>query len=215
MRSVSATPPPRTPAPQTREGPLDPDGRREAEFTRLSRRIVRCTRCPLAQSRTHAVVYRGSLSPRVVFVGEAPGAEEDRQGVPFVGRSGKLLDGAVALLGPALGSYGVLNLLKCRPPRNRFDTRAAAACRPYLDRQLELLRPRVLASLGARALRSLDPDAPPVLRSAGTVRRTRIGWLFPLIHPAAALRSRRLRERWDRDVHTFGDWLRSPSLEML
>jgi uracil-DNA glycosylase len=127
--------------------------------------------------------------------------------VPFVGRSGKLLDRAVGELGATLGAYGVLNVLKCRPPENRFDPHAAATCRPYLWRQLELLEPRVLAPLGARALRALDPAAPPILQAAGVPRPGPTAWLFPLVHPAAALRSRRLRARWEGDVRALGRWL--------
>jgi DNA polymerase len=191
------------------------EGDRRRALEHLSRQIARCTLCSLSQSRNHVVVYRGSFVPRIVFVGEAPGAEEDRQGVPFVGRSGKLLDRAVETIGAALGSYGVLNVLKCRPPGNRFDPRAAESCRPYLERQLTLLRPRAVAPLGSRALRTLDPRSPPILVAAGAPRRGPSGWLFPLIHPAAALRSRRLRERWERDVGALGAWLGAPPFEML
>lgn len=189
--------------------PAGPPGAasRRVAFERLAAEIRSCTRCPLSRGRTQAVVYRGSLAPSTVFVGEAPGAEEDRQGVPFVGRSGRLLDAAIARLGPALGPFGVLNLLKCRPPENRFDPAAARSCRPYLDRQLELLGPTLLISLGARALSSLAPEAPPVLGCAGAARRRGDGWLFPLVHPAAALRARRFRDRWDHDLSELAAWL--------
>jgi uracil-DNA glycosylase len=184
-------------------------------FERLSREIRVCTLCPLSKSRQHAVVYRGSLAPRVVFVGEAPGADEDREGLPFVGRSGRLLDAAIARIGPTLGSFGVLNVLKCRPPANRFDASAARTCRPYLDRQLALLRPRLLVPLGARALVALDPQAPPILSAAGRARLGRAGRLFPLLHPAAALRSRRWHARWDSDVAALAEWLARGALETL
>ncbi len=185
---------------------------REAELEALGRRIRACRLCSLATHRIQAVVYRGSLAPRVVFVGEAPGAEEDRQGLPFVGRSGAILDRAIAELGAPLGPWGIVNLLKCRPPDNRFDRRAAATCRPYLDRQLELLRPDGLVTLGAHALATLDPAAPRVLLAAGVARPRAAGWLFPMVHPAASLRSRRLRERWERDLRALGSWLgRAPS----
>ncbi len=150
------------------------------------------------------MVYRGSLAPKIVFVGEAPGAAEDRTGLPFVGRSGRRLDAAVAGLGLGPGDWGVLNLLKCRPPHNRFDPAAARTCRPYLDRQLALLRPALLVPLGARALHALDPEAPGILVAAGTLRAHRVPPIFPLLHPAAALRSRRWSERWDRDVAMLG-----------
>jgi len=140
-------------------------------------------------------------------VGEAPGAEEDRTGVPFVGRSGQELDRAVARLGLSEGEFGVLNVLKCRPPGNRFDRSAARTCRPYLDRQLALLRPQVIVTLGARALAAVDPTAPPMLAAAGRPRPGAELAHFPLIHPAAALRSRKLRERWETDVRALAGWL--------
>jgi len=188
---------------------------RLAAFGALSEEIRACRRCPLGSSRTNAVVYRGGLSPQVVFVGEAPGAAEDREGVPFVGRSGRILDGAIGSLGLPDGSVGVLNVLKCRPPENRFDRAAAETCRPYLDRQLALLRPRALVSLGASALRVLDPQAPPILTAAGAPRESRWGPLFPLVHPAASLRSTRLRERWMTDVGALGRWIETTLVQRL
>lgn len=188
------------------------DARRVSAETRgawatLSENIQRCRRCPLGAIRTQAVIYRGSLAPWIVFVGEAPGAAEDHEGVPFVGRSGRSLDAAIAHLGLRAEEYGVLNVLKCRPPGNRFDRSAARTCRPFLVRQLELVRPKVLVPLGASALRALDPDAPPILRSAGTPRTVEGRTIFPLIHPAAALRSKRFAQRWSQDVATLQRWI--------
>src|SRR5208282_6010765 len=184
-----------------------PRARVRAEWNRLSRTIRACQLCPLGAVRTQAVVYRGGPAPRVVFIGEAPGAEEDRTGLPFMGRSGRELDRAVESLGLSSEEYGVLNVLKCRPPANRFDPRAARTCRPYLDQQLDLLRPAAIVTLGAHALRAIDPNAAPMLTSAGRSREQGIWPTFPLIHPAAALRSRRLRERWETDVRALGRWL--------
>ena len=162
--------------------------------------------CPLARGRTYAVAYRGAPRPWLVLVGEAPGAEEDRQGLPFVGRAGRLLDRTIAAVGLGSDDYGIVNVLKCRPAQNRFDPDAAEACRPYLDRQLALLAPSALVTLGARALAALDPGALPMLRSAG-VERLRAGTpLFPMIHPAAAMRSRRWAERWTHDLRAFRRW---------
>jgi len=209
---------PREPRTATRPGPraaARSAPARARAFAALSEEIRACTLCSLSATRTQAVVYRGSLAPRVVFVGEAPGAEEDRQGVPFVGRSGKLLDAAISQLGPGLGEHGVLNVLKCHPPGNRFDLRAARTCRPYLDRQLALLRPKVLVPLGARAWNSLAPGAGPILAVAGAPRPAADRWLFPLMHPAAALRSRRWRQRWERDVRALGAWLQGRGFETL
>jgi uracil-DNA glycosylase len=183
---------------------------RPDSWDRLTREIEQCELCPLSRTRTHVVIYRGGRAPRVVFVGEAPGAEEDRTGLPFQGRSGRRLDAAIREVRLEAAEFGVLNLFKCRPPKNRFDPRAARACRPYLDRQLALLAPERLVSLGAHALRALDPTSPPILRVAGTPRSSAWGPLFPLVHPAAALRSRRLAERWNADVIALGRWLGSP-----
>jgi uracil-DNA glycosylase len=195
-KSVSVRPVRRAPSPAERSA-----------WNRLSRTIRACQLCPLGAVRTQAVVYRGGLAPRVVFVGEAPGAEEDRTGLPFVGRSGRELDRAIATLGLRPEEVGVLNVLKCRPPGNRFDPSAARTCRPYLDRQLQILRPEAIVTLGARALRVMDPAAPPVLSAACRPRGPGRIPHFPLIHPAAALRSRRLRERWEQDFRALGRWL--------
>jgi uracil-DNA glycosylase len=147
-----------------------------------------------------------------VFVGEAPGAEEDRVGIPFVGRSGRILDAAIATLGLTSDGFGVMNVLKCRPPDNRFDRGAAAACRPHFERQLTLLAPRALVSLGASALRALDPGAPPMMQAAGRPRTTPFGPLFPLVHPAASLRSGAMRLRWSADLGRLAEWVAATGL---
>ena len=190
--------------------PLDRAAAAPEAWERLTREIASCRRCDLHATRTRVVVYRGGPAPRVLFIGEAPGAEEDRTGLPFQGRSGKRLDAAIGSIGLRPADFGIVNLIKCRPPENRFDPVAAGACRPYLERQLDWLHPERLVTLGAHALRALDPSAPPVLTAAGTPRTLPRGPLFPLIHPAAALRSRRLAERWTADVRSLGRWLERP-----
>jgi uracil-DNA glycosylase len=187
------------------EGPSSEDRER---WERLSAEIRSCTLCRLHATRIQAVVYRGSLTPRVLFVGEAPGAEEDRTGLPFVGRSGQRLGAAIEHIGLRPAEFGVLNVVKCRPPRNRFDRRAERTCRPYLNRQIALLRPRRLVSVGAHALRALAPNSSPLLNVAGSPVSGTDPPLFPLIHPAAAMRSRRWAERWTADVNALGRWLR-------
>jgi uracil-DNA glycosylase len=195
------------PAPSTPPSRASPAGSFGPAWSQLEAEIRGCRKCPLHASRTHVVIYRGSAAPRIVFVGEAPGATEDRLGLPFVGRSGQRLDAALVEAGVDPAVYGVLNLIKCRPPRNRFDRAAAVTCRPYLDRQLELLHPSVLVSLGAYALGALDPSAPRILLAAGHPRPLEGRMLFPLIHPAAALRSRVLAHRWRSDFTALGIWL--------
>ncbi len=198
-----------------RRGAAEPEGPPTPAWRRLAEEAKACRRCPLHMSRTHVVFYRGGPAPSVVFVGEAPGREEDLSGRPFVGRAGKRLDEALGRLGLADGSYGIVNLVKCRPPENRFDRAAALACRSILDRQLELLAPERLVTLGAHALRLLDPDAPPIVQAAGTPRRLGARPLFPLLHPAAALHAPRYRARWEADVGRLAEWLRERPGETL
>lgn len=178
-----------------------------AVWEALSGEIRECVRCPLHLGRIQAVVYRGGAHPWVVFVGEAPGAEEDRVGRPFVGRAGAKLDRAIAGLGLRESEVGIVNLLKCRPPGNRFDPSAAATCRPYLYRQLDLLGPKLIVTLGRWALHELDPGALAMTRAAGTVRTAGAWTVFPLLHPSA-VRSRATAVRWDRDLEILADWLR-------
>jgi uracil-DNA glycosylase len=193
--------------PPGRSAPTAPHSAIAEAWGRLEREIRECRRCSLHETRTNVVIYRGSHSPRVVFVGEAPGATEDRTGIPFTGRSGQRLDAAIDSVGLRPEEFGVLNLVKCRPPGNRFDPGAARTCRPHLDHQLEILRPSVLVSLGAHALRALDPEAPRILLAAGHPRRSGGRDLFPLVHPAAALRSRALAARWRLDLAALTEWL--------
>lgn len=204
---MAAIPPRKTARPRPRKA-RRLSSRRQAEWKRLSHEIRTCQLCPLGRTRTQAVVYRGSLTPRVVFVGEAPGVVEDRTGIPFVGRSGRRLDAAIERLGLEPTAFGVLNVLKCHPPGNRFDRLAARTCRPYLDRQLALLRPELVVTLGASALRTVDPGAPPLLAVAGRPRPPALWRVFPLLHPAATLRSRRWAKRWEDDLAALGAWLR-------
>ncbi len=175
-------------------------------WSALRAEVAACTRCPLHRSRTQPVFYRGGLRPHLVVVGEAPGAQEDRLGRPFVGRAGRRLDAALAAVGLGEAEVGLLNVLKCRPPGNRFDPAAARSCRTHLDRQLAWLDPPRLVTVGARALAALDPEAPPILRCAGRPRTALGRPLFPLIHPAA-VRSHALARRWADDVDALGAWL--------
>ncbi|MGQ0534650.1 MAG: uracil-DNA glycosylase [Methanobacteriota archaeon] len=116
-----------------------------------------CHRCPLAASRTRMVVYRGSRSPRVAFVGEAPGREEDEQGRPFVGRSGKLLDRWIQAMGLSNEDVLVTNTVRCRPPENRTPTKAeVGACREHLSALLSQTKPAAVVALGRSAHAALD-----------------------------------------------------------
>lgn len=198
----------RAPEPAARD-PIPEHRGFPAGWEQLVGEVSACTRCRLHAVRTHVVVYRGSATPRVLFVGEAPGAAEDRAGVPFVGRSGQRLDRAVATVGLTESEVGVLNLIKCRPPANRFDAEAARACRSYLDRQIDLLRPGLVVPLGAHALAALVPGAPRISDAAGAALRADGRAYFPLLHPAAALYRPAWRDRWERDLLALRHYLGS------
>ncbi len=156
----------------------------------LAGRARGCTACPeLTATRTHVVPGAFPTGARLVVLGEAPGAQEDESGLPFVGRSGQLLDALLAEVGADRADVGVLNTVKCRPPANRPPTRAeSATCRGWTSRQLELAAPAVVVALGLSAARwFLGPGTLSSLRGrlhdVGGVR------VLPTYHPSAALRS--------------------------
>jgi uracil-DNA glycosylase family 4 len=148
-----------------------------------------CTACPLAGSRN--LVVPGVCPPqaRLLLVGEAPGAAEDAGGLPFVGRSGQLLDSMLADAGIDRRAAAVCNVVKCRPPRNRAPRRLeVATCRPWLDRQVELVDPVVVVTLGATALSWALGPAARIGQVHGCVHAVGGRALVPTYHPAAALR---------------------------
>lgn len=150
-----------------------------------------CTRCDLAASRTQVVFGRGDPDADLVFVGEAPGADEDAQGFPFVGRSGKLLDRLVLEeIGLERDDFYVMNVVKCRPPGNRDPLPVEiAACSEWFDGQLASLKPRVIVTLGNFASKALLETAQGITKVRGTTYPWRDGIaLVPTFHPAAVLR---------------------------
>lgn len=164
---------------------------RELGWEALEARVSGCTRCPLHAGRTRTVFGVGNRNADWLVIGEAPGAEEDRQGEPFVGRAGKLLDAMLAALGYVRDQVYIANVVKCRPPENR-DPRPdeAASCAPYLDRQIELLGPKVILAVGRVAAQRLLRADTPVGRLRGRVYRYGPAEI-PLVvtwHPAYLLR---------------------------
>lgn len=149
-----------------------------------------CTACPLAAGRTQVVFGRGDPEASLMFVGEGPGREEDLQGEPFVGRSGKLLDRLVAEeLGFGRDECYVCNTVKCRPPGNRDPLPGELqACRPFLDAQLAFVRPQVVVTLGNFASRALLDVTEGVTRLRGRAYPFGDAVLVPTFHPSAALR---------------------------
>jgi uracil-DNA glycosylase len=155
------------------------------------------------ETATHMVPGEGSPTAEVMIVGEAPGASEDKQGRPFVGRAGKLLDELLEAAGLQRDDVYITNVLKARPPGNR-DPRAdeVAHSMPWLEEQLALIQPRLIVPLGRHALRHFDPDV-KISDVHGQVLYARDRALFPMYHPAAALRARGLRETLFEDARAL------------
>lgn len=165
---------------------------RAAALREYSEHVASCTRCALAQGRTQVVFGSGSPDADLVFVGEAPGFHEDKQGIPFVGQAGKLLDKLLSGIGLTRADVFVANVLKCRPPGNRDPLpEEIAACEPHLFRQIELLEPKLVATLGNFATKLLSGKPTGITRVHGHPQEVTLGArtvvLYPLYHPAAAL----------------------------
>ena len=165
---------------------------RLTELEVFAREVAGCTQCRLAEGRTQVVFGVGSPDADLMFVGEAPGFHEDKQGIPFVGQAGKLLDKLLAGIGHERSQVYICNVLKCRPPGNRDPVPdEKEACEPYLFRQVELIRPKVIATLGNHATKQLSGKETGITRVHGQEQRLKVGslevLLFPLYHPAAAL----------------------------
>jgi len=190
--AVTAEPPeedvPRTPA------------ERAARMEALCGQVAGCNRCLLAASRTQTVFGEGPAAPRLVIVGEAPGAEEDRTGRPFVGAAGRLLTKMLAAIGLAREDVYIVNLLKCRPPANRNPhPDEIAACHGYLHEQLRLLQPELILALGSPAARELLQTRRGIMSLRGHFMKTRAGQrIIATFHPAYLLhRPEAKREVWE------------------
>ena len=165
---------------------------RLAKLEQLQQEASGCTRCRLAEGRTQVVFGVGNPDAELMFVGEAPGFHEDKQGYPFVGQAGKLLDKLLAGIGLTRSDVFVANVLKCRPPGNRDpQPDEIQACEGHIFRQIELIRPRVVATLGNFATKLLSGKPTGITRVHGVEQEVTLGesrvLLYPLYHPAAAL----------------------------
>ncbi|HRI55514.1 MAG TPA: uracil-DNA glycosylase [Anaerolineae bacterium] len=159
------------------------------ELDQLAAQIRACQRCRLAQTRGQAVPGEGPENAPILLIGEGPGAQEDRQGRPFVGRSGALLEKLLASIGLSRGDVFIANVVKCRPPENRDPLPdEIAACQPYLDRQVELLRPRLILTLGRISMARYFPGQ-SITRIHGQIQWVGATGYVPMFHPAAALRN--------------------------
>jgi DNA polymerase len=172
---------------------------RADELRAFGEAVAGCTKCALAGGRTQVVFGSGDPEADLMFVGEAPGFHEDKQGVPFVGAAGKLLDQLLAGIGLARDEVFVANVLKCRPPGNRDpQPEEIEACEAHLWRQIELIEPRVVATLGNFATKLLSGKPTGITRVHGSELEVTLGGrrvlLYPIFHPAAALYTPRMLE---------------------
>lgn len=169
----------------------EPSPVQQMDWDALNAAITSCTRCDLAKSRTQAVPGVGDLHAEWFFVGEAPGANEDREGEPFVGDAGKLLDAMLFAIGLQRGqNVFIANVLKSRPPGNRDpQPNEIAACLPYLERQIELIQPKLIVALGRFAAQNLLATDTPIGKLRGQVHQYRGVPLVVTYHPAYLLRN--------------------------
>jgi len=191
--------------------------RREA-LVAVYREGSECTRCRLAETRTKVVFGAGDADADLMFIGEAPGAEEDRRGLPFVGRAGGLLNELLAEIGLGRGDVFIANTLMCRPPGNRDpQPDELEACRPYLLEKVRLIEPKVIATLGNFATKLITGSQTGITRVRGRPQIHRLGArtvrVFPILHPAAALRTPKLRPTMSEDFAALGRLLEEPAPE--
>ena len=182
------------------------------ELDAYAAQTAACTRCRLAEGRTQVVFGNGDPNADLMFVGEAPGFHEDKQGFPFVGQAGKLLDQLLGGIGLTREDVYVANVLKCRPPGNRDPMQdEIEACESHLFRQVELIEPKVVATLGNFSTKLLSGKPLGITRVHGQVQQVTLGGrsvlLFPLYHPAAALYTPSMLEVLREDFAKIPDLL--------
>jgi uracil-DNA glycosylase len=188
---------------------------RRERLVELFNEVKDCTRCPLYETRTKAVFGAGNADADLMFVGEAPGAEEDRSGLPFVGRAGQLLNQMLEEIGLVRDDVFIANVLKSRPPGNRDpQPEEIQACEPYLFEQVRLIEPRVVCTLGNFATKLLSGSPTGITKVRGTPQVHELGsrtvFLLPLFHPAAALRTPAVKEQLRADFATIPELLQRP-----
>ena len=170
--------------------------------------LAGCPRCKLSQSRTHIVFGQGNPKAELMFVGEAPGRDEDEQGLAFVGKAGQLLTKIIEAIGKKREDVYICNVLKCRPPNNRNpEPEEVASCIPFLQEQIRLVSPRVIVTLGTFAAQALLETDEPIGRMRGRWRSAHGSRVMPTFHPAFLLRSpERKKDVWE-DMKLVRDYL--------
>lgn len=169
-------------------------------LTELYEEIAVCQRCDLAKGRTHTVPGEGPEDAEIMFIGEAPGFHEDRQGRPFVGAAGRFLEELLASIGLRREDVYICNVIKCRPPGNRDPLPdEIEACKPFLDKQIELIQPKLVVTLGRYSMARYFPNA-QITRIHGRPKRIGNRIYYPMFHPAAALHQPKWRSAVEEDM---------------
>lgn len=184
----------------------------DLDYPALAETCRSCQGCALAETRTHVVVGTGPVPCNLMIIGEGPGAKEDEQGLPFVGRSGQLLTKILESVAINRESdVYITNIVKCRPPQNRDpQVDEVAACKPYLIRQIQLVQPKILLVLGAPALKTVLEETKPISKVRGSWYQTPVDYMednlyiMPLFHPSYLLRNDS-REKDSPKWHTWQD----------
>ena len=196
-------------APVASPGVIAAEAERARELAELGAEAAACVRCRLAAGRTTVVFGSGNPAADLMFVGEGPGAEEDRQGLPFVGRAGELLTKIIAAIEMTREQVYIANIVKCRPPGNRDpEPDEVAACRGYLERQIALVGPRILVALGRVAAQTLLGTGTPISRLRGNWHEFAGVPMMVTFHPAALLRNPAFKRPTWEDMQQVRDRLR-------
>jgi uracil-DNA glycosylase family 4 len=173
----------------------------------LAAEVARCTRCLLHRGRTKAVPGEGPEDAEIMFIGEAPGFHEDQQGRPFVGAAGQFLEELLELVGLKREQVFIANVIKCRPPGNRDPLpEEIEACKPFLDRQIELIQPKLVVTLGRFSMARAFPKA-RISHVHGQPRKVGGVIYYPMYHPAAALHQPSLRRTVEEDMRRIPELL--------
>ena len=184
-------------------------------MARLCQEMSKCRKCPLGQRRNKIVPGEGNPGAKIIFIGEAPGFNEDCQGIPFCGNAGQFLDQLLASIDLKREDVFIANTLKCRPPENRDpEPLEKKACQPYLDQQIEIIEPKLIITLGKHATETILPGAGGISKlRAKLFRRPGKRYVFPLYHPAAALHNGSLRDTLIQDFKKIPDVLKKIEAE--
>lgn len=169
------------------------------EFDELVQQINTCTRCPLSRGRTLGVPGEGSSTADIIIIGEGPGANEDREGKPFIGRAGNVLTGLLQGIGLSREDVFITNMVKCRPPGNRDPLPdELEACSGFMDAQIDLIKPKVIVTLGRFSFGKFFPGE-AISKARGKPRRWRDLTVYPMYHPAAVMYNQKLKPVLEQD----------------